>query len=854
MAPVSGTVASLNGVVGQWISGGPTSSVSTSSTSTSSTSSTSFVTLIDVTAPQISAAISEADIGKVQPGQKATFTLTAFPSRTFTGSVAAIEPAGTTTSNVVTYTVLIAIDPTDVQVLPDMTATVTIITQSADNAILVPNSAISYAASQATAARSQGAATTGGQGAAAGGQGGAARGQGAAAGGQPAAGDQSTTTGAQPADQGAAGSQAASAGQGGAAAAWPGRRRGRQGRRGRRPTPRTGRRSRSTAADGAPTRAPAFNAAVLVLRNGAPVRVPIQTGITDGVNTQVLAGLQAGDPVVTGASTTGTSAQSSSSGSSIFGFGGGGGRPQGGGGGGGRPGRLSRHPDRHSAVTMTPITITREEEEPGMTTVVDQPVSAPSAAATQVSAPVDDGAADPFALLAEVPKGGRGNLRLLQTIPSALAALRANKGRSILTTLGIIIGVAAVIAIVALGEGASASVASQLAGLGTNLLTIQPGSTQSGGARTGAGSAVTLKAGDAAAITHNIQGLSGVSPVVSGNAQIIAGSQNWSTRVQAVTPPYLPIESWTIAQGAAFTDADNTNSNNVAVLGDTVATNLFPVGSRRSGRSSASATCRLPWSACWPRRAPLPGGDQDDTVLIPFQTGQVRLFGATNINQIIVQVTDGSQIDNVTTEMTTLAAAAAQADHHQPDQRLHHPQQQRHHLARLQRQLDDDHAAGWCGGRVAGRRRHRDHEHHAGLGDRTDPRNRHPPGHRRPAARRAGAIPGGSGGAVRDGRSDRHPGRCNGRTGAPGRRRLDHGPALERDRPVLRRLRGDRHVLRHLPRPQSLPARPHRRPALRIVEHACTDGRPVPRPIRPFSRALREAGGYATPSSARRAR
>src|SRR4029077_18239339 len=103
-------------------------------------------------------------------------------------------------------------------------------------------------------------------------------------------------------------------------------------------------------------------------------------------------------------------------------------------------------------------------------------------------------------------RGGVTAPRILLTIPSAVAALLANKGRSILTTLGIIIGVAAVIAIVALGEGASASVASQLAGLGTNLLTIQPGSTQSGGARTGAGNAITLKAADATAIVDNIDG------------------------------------------------------------------------------------------------------------------------------------------------------------------------------------------------------------------------------------------------------------------------------------------------------------------------------------------------------------
>ena len=193
--------------------------------------------------------------------------------------MAAIEPAGTTTSNVVTYTVLIAPDKTDVQLLPDMTATVTVITQQADDAVLVPNSAISYAASQ----RATGA--SGGQGAAAGGQ-------------------------------GSGGRQGGPRGQGGAA------------------TP-------GADASNPQQAAPAFNAAVLVLQNGAPVRVPIQTGITDGVNTQVLAGgLQPGDSVVTGAATTGSNSQSGSSGSSIFGFGGGGGgaRPAGGGQGAQRPG------------------------------------------------------------------------------------------------------------------------------------------------------------------------------------------------------------------------------------------------------------------------------------------------------------------------------------------------------------------------------------------------------------------------------------------------------------------------------------------------------------------------------------
>src|SRR5258708_14519427 len=154
------------------------------------------------------------------------------------------------------------------------------------------------------------------------------------------------------------------------------------------------------------------------------------------------------------------------------------------------------------------------------------------------SGPAQDSTNDPFALLAEVPQSGANNLRIFQTVPSALDALRDNKGRSLLTPLGIIIGVAAVIAIVALGEGASASVSSQLAGLGTNLLTITPGSSSSGGARSGAGSATTLKASDAAAISQNITGLSAVSPVVSANAQIIFGSQHSPTRSPSDAPQH----------------------------------------------------------------------------------------------------------------------------------------------------------------------------------------------------------------------------------------------------------------------------------------------------------------------------
>ena len=223
-----------------------------------------------------------------------------------------------------------------------------------------------------------------------------------------------------------------------------------------------------------------------------------------------------------------------------------------------------------------------------------------------------------------------------------------------LTTLGIIIGVAAVIAIVALGEGASASVATSLAGLGTNLLTITPGSTSSGGAQSGAGNATTLKSADADAIGQKISGLNGVSPVVSGSVQVIYSNQNWSTRVYGVLPAYLSINDWKIASGAAFSAQDNSQSKNVAVLGQTVVTNLFT-----NGQSPVGQLIRIrnvPFTVIGVLASKGSNGfqDQDDTVMIPFQTGQVRLFGASSINQIVVQVTDSSTMTTVSDSITTL--------------------------------------------------------------------------------------------------------------------------------------------------------------------------------------------------------
>jgi putative ABC transport system permease protein len=242
-------------------------------------------------------------------------------------------------------------------------------------------------------------------------------------------------------------------------------------------------------------------------------------------------------------------------------------------------------------------------------------------------------------------------VRIVYTIPSALAALRANKGRSVLTTLGIIIGVAAVIAIVALGEGAGASVTGQLRGLGTNLLTVSPGSTQSGGAQTGAGGVTTLKIGDADAIRREVPSVAALSPVASGAAQVIAGGQNWQTRVLAVRPEYQQIQDWQLASGAFFTQQDETAARNVAVLGQSTWRSLFPNGEPADGQLIRIRNVPFTVVGVLASKGTSFGGDQDDVVLVPFQTGQVRLFGSTALSSITVQVADAEKMAAVSQEV-----------------------------------------------------------------------------------------------------------------------------------------------------------------------------------------------------------
>src|SRR5256885_7817083 len=179
---------------------------------------------------------------------------------------------------------------------------------------------------------------------------------------------------------------------------------------------------------------------------------------------------------------------------------------------------------------------------------------------------------------------GRG-LLIGANFRTALKALRANQLRSFLTTLGVIIGVAAVIAIVTLTQGVSVTLNQSIAGLGTNTLIIQSGSASRNGAFQGEGTAQTLTMSDVQALTP-IPHVANISPVISVGAQVIYGNRNWNTQVQGVYPSYQSLQNWQLARGAWFSTGDQLGAAPVAVIGQTVVDNLFtPAGINPLGQT-----------------------------------------------------------------------------------------------------------------------------------------------------------------------------------------------------------------------------------------------------------------------------
>src|SRR5207249_3980063 len=229
-------------------------------------------------------------------------------------------------------------------------------------------------------------------------------------------------------------------------------------------------------------------------------------------------------------------------------------------------------------------------------------------------------------------------MRIAPTFNVALRALRRNKMRSVLTALGIIIGVGAVIAMIGIGNGAKAQVEAQIASLGENVILIFSGSTTASGIRTGWGGAGTLKIEDAEAIRREVPGVIGVSEEVVSTTQVAAGNQNWFTRIFGESADYFDIRQWPLADGAPFTAQDVRSANKVCVIGRTTATQIYgnenPIGQILRIKNVPFTILGV----LTPKGLSPQGVDQDDIVVMPYTSAMKRVIGGMNI--MLVSVTE----------------------------------------------------------------------------------------------------------------------------------------------------------------------------------------------------------------------
>jgi len=244
-------------------------------------------------------------------------------------------------------------------------------------------------------------------------------------------------------------------------------------------------------------------------------------------------------------------------------------------------------------------------------------------------------------------------MSLLNLIQIALRALQRNKLRAFLTMLGIIIGVAAVIAMVAIGEGSKKSIQDQIASMGSNMITIRPNSNVSGGARLDATSVQTLTEDDIKALQKNMQYINAVSPAVSTRGQVINGAYNWSTQMQGVSPDYLTIRDWGIEDGIGFTNSDVTGAAKVCLLGQTVVDNLFPNGDNPVSKIIRFKTIPMKVIGILKKKGENAfGQDQDDVILTPYTTVQKRILASIYFQNIYASAINENSTEAATEEVS----------------------------------------------------------------------------------------------------------------------------------------------------------------------------------------------------------
>ena len=245
-------------------------------------------------------------------------------------------------------------------------------------------------------------------------------------------------------------------------------------------------------------------------------------------------------------------------------------------------------------------------------------------------------------------------LRPLLTAMIALRALRRNKLRSILTALGIIIGVASVVAMVAVGNGARNKIQGEVSALGQNLLLVFAGNKRSAGVNSGLGSAASITLEDAEAVKNEVRDIVAMSPEVWTNAQAIASGRNWSTTISGVAPEYLGVRDWPVSAGAMFTDREVRSAAKVAVIGSKTANELFgainPIGQTvRINNIPFVITGQLS-----SKGAGLGNNNQDDRIVLPYTTVMKRLTGEKSVKLLNIKINDASRMETAQQQITAL--------------------------------------------------------------------------------------------------------------------------------------------------------------------------------------------------------
>ena len=243
-------------------------------------------------------------------------------------------------------------------------------------------------------------------------------------------------------------------------------------------------------------------------------------------------------------------------------------------------------------------------------------------------------------------------MSIWMTLIVALKALRRNAMRTALTALGMIIGVAAVIVMVAIGTGASSSIQNQIRSAGSNIVMVTAGSGGFGPVRQGQGAVTTLTADDAEAIRREVPGIRYLSPGLNTRTQVVAATSNWNTQIQGAGPELAAIRSWPTQFGSFFTEDDVTAARKVAVLGSVVRDQLFGVGSDPVGEvvRIKNQPFQVIGVLASKGQAAM-GQDQDDTVIVPFTTVQKKLMGVQHVSNITVSAENGVPLDTMTQQI-----------------------------------------------------------------------------------------------------------------------------------------------------------------------------------------------------------